>query len=330
MHGLGSMADFSVPATVLRIAGDELAYAVTQGDDPRSVSFSPSVAADFEGQSLEKLGFVAGTMVLLEIDGVTGLVRKVSKRPGQGGGDRNITGLGPGPRFPRSVPYPSRDQIELLPTNEVIESTKLTRAVPLETRKFGKVLDTRHLKPGDLLLTRDLKPEWTGRVIVSVQELGGYASQDARWSHAAMYLGDGAHVVEATFDSIVEGGNVRVTSLDEYAKGEAALRFRRPKHLESDIERWKLCVNAMMQLKKPYNFATAVQMWLRVAVRGGGFFDQDQDRGASEAVICSTLYADAYNKATRRSLGETSGACVPAWLSASDQFDDVTVGWLAL
>jgi hypothetical protein len=32
----------------------------------------------------------------------------------------------------------------------------------------------------------------------------------------------GDHVVEATFDSPMSGGSVRLTSLDEYCKGESA------------------------------------------------------------------------------------------------------------
>ncbi len=178
------------------------------------------------------------------------------------------------------------------------------------------------------MLTRDLNPEWTGKLISEVQTKGGYAEHDARWSHAAMYVGDGAHVVEATFDSPMSGGNVRLTSLDDYCQGQASLRFRRSRFITSDVEGWKLCVRAMSRLRLPYSFAKAIDMWFRVVIRKTGFYDEQEKYPVSKAVICSTLYADSYNETTRRSLGEVGGACVPAWLSVSDEFEDVKPQWL--
>jgi hypothetical protein len=315
-------------ATIVRLVGDNLAYAVTDGAAPRTVSFGPEITVAFVGETLPESGFVEGTRVSLGFDEETGAVAQATKRAETAFVERGGKAASQ-PVLPRvKQDQDVSDQLFLLPTDPAFESVKMRRAMPTATRKFGKVLDTRPLKAGDLLLSRDLQPEWTGRAIVSVQEEGGYRAADARWTHAAMYVGDHEHVVEATFESPLKGGSVRLTHLDDYCKGEAALRFRRPMHLLTDEERWKLCVRALSRLHKPYSFGTAIQMWLQVAVRGGGFFDENKRFGASEAVVCSTLYADAYNETTRRTLGEICGACVPAWLSVTDEFEDIKVNWL--
>ena len=145
-----------------------------------------------------------------------------------------------------------------------------------------------------------------------------------------MYVGDGANVVEATFDSVLGGGNVRLTSLDDYSQGSYSLRFRRSKYIADEREGWRICIRAMSRLGKPYDFVQAVLMWFSVVFKGRGFFSGEMQRPTSAAVICSMLYADSYNEATRRSLGEVSGICVPAWLSRSEEFSDIQAEWLEI
>jgi hypothetical protein len=326
----GMSSAINVFGTVSRLVGSDLAYAVTDEGNPRVVSFGSEIATVFAGETLDELGFAEGAKVALAIEDGSGTVLQATKLADVQAAGRG-TGRGSGTTpLPRDLPSPgTTGQIELIPDAPAFEKIKAPRAMPTETRRFGKVLDTRNLRPGDLLLSRDLTPEWTGRAISSVQQDGGYDELDARWTHAAMYVGDGDHVVEATFDSPLKGGSVRLTHLDDYSKGGSALRFRRPKYLATDEVRWKVCVRALSRLHKPYSFGTAIKMWLRVAVQGGGFFDDDHRFAASDAVVCSTLYADAYNEATRRTLGETCGVCVPAWLSVSEDFDDLEIRWLS-
>lgn len=324
------MASRETTGTVIRTVDSDLVYAVTDGADGRTLAFGPTSVAGFSGQSLAELGFHEGSAVTLAFDPQTGIVDRATSRPAPTDRRRSAgTSQQPSTSLPSPSIRASTEQNELLPDLDASGSISVSRALPPETRAFGKLLDTSKLKPGDLMLTRDLKPEWTGRAIISVQEKGGYAQLDSRWTHAAMYIGDGAHVVEATFESPLKGGSVKLTALDDYCKGEAAIRFRRPLALESDEDRWKLCIRALKRLHRPYGFAKAIELWFRVNISGSGFYDEDQTSLISNAVICSTLYADAYNEATRRSLGEIGGACVPAWLSGANEFEELNPRWLA-
>lgn len=202
------------------------------------------------------------------------------------------------------------------------------RAISPEVRTFGKVVDSSQLRPGDLMLSQDLEADAISTLIASVQADGGYAAADARWTHAAMYLGDDENVVEATFENLTSGGSVRMTSLDNYCHGNYALRFRRSKFIESAENGWRLCIRALSRIRQSYDFIQAARLWWDVRIRNNTFNVGNNRRSTAEAVICSTLYAEAYDEALRRRLGEIGGVCVPAWLSVSDEFDDVDVGWL--
>ena len=222
------------------------------------------------------------------------------------------------------------NQCELHPKRAPSEQTLVPRALPHVTRAFGKLVDTTPLAPGDLLLTRELSPDRISKLIAKVQSSGGYGEADARWTHAAMYLGDGMSVVEATFDSVREGGSVRISSLDGYCTGAHSIRVRRSRFVSSERQGWRICVRAMSRLGRPYNFMEALIMWFKVMFQGRGFYDADERQSTSAAVICSMLYADSYNEATRRCLGEINGVCVPAWLSVADEFEDIQAEWLKI
>jgi hypothetical protein len=220
---------------------------------------------------------------------------------------------------------------ELLPNEDVIGYRRISSALPLMTRKFGKVLNLNDLMPGDLLLTREITPDKISAQISEVQSKGGYSTSDSVWTHAAMYVGDDIHVVEATFDNITSGGNVRLTKLDTYCDGKYALRFRRSKFISNEREGWRICVCALKRLGDPYDIPFITEMWCKVVWGKNGFYNDYFKEGfTKKAVVCSTLYAEAYSEATRRILGEVNGICVPAWLSAADDFLDIEVGWMKI
>lgn len=86
----------------------------------------------------------------------------------------------------------------------------------------------------------------------------------------------------------------------------------------------------MSRLTKPYSFTMIAKTWFDVVIREQGFWTKEKQPSITHAVVCSTLCADSYNEALRRSLGEVNGTCVPAWLSASDEFDDVQCEWVSI
>ena len=83
------------------------------------------------------------------------------------------------------------EQSFLDPTN--IDSDNCRNWVPhtlhAEVRKFGFYPDVSLLKPGDLILVRNLDGNITHKVIEAVQMNLGYHERDYRWHHAAVYLG---------------------------------------------------------------------------------------------------------------------------------------------
>jgi hypothetical protein len=311
---------------ILRLVGESLAYVYVRGPSERVVSFEPAILPDYHGQSFEELGIHEEGDVEVEYDRTSETIFSV-KPLRRVSADREI----------REAPLPERelsgdaptDQIILHPNMDAIKKARAPRAMKREARAFGKLVDCSSLWPGDLLLSSDLNPDYLSEQIKRVQSEGGYAADDARWSHAAMYLGDNANVVEATFENLQ--GNVRITSLDEYSQGRYMLRFRRSKFVQSPQNGWHLCVRALARLKQGYSFSYAAKLWWDVVIRGIGFYEDKNRWSTSSAVICSTLYADAYNEAVRRRLGEKyGGVCVPASLSVSDEFFDVDVGWVQL
>lgn len=220
-------------------------------------------------------------------------------------------------------------QLELLPDHKPPDNVAPWRppgAIPLDLRKFGKFFHTTAWRAGDLILSREIAPDWIGKWIEKSQTTGGYAPADARWTHVAMYVGDGLTVCEATFS--FKGGSHGVvrTQLWDYC-GESAIRVRRPKSV-ADNDAPLLVVNAMEHLRKPYAFGELIKLALR-ALFGKGFWSTDFGPALyPPAFVCSTLYADAFARQTRCVLGErNNGYCTPAYLSQCLEFDDIQPEW---
>jgi hypothetical protein len=315
---------------IVRVVDDSIAYIYVRGQH-RTMSFIPAVIDNYRGESFVECGLSAGALVEFESQSGTDVVTRVRVQSQSSDTVREVM-RGGDSTLPNRISHASTGppQCELHPDRPAAGSAAVLRALPTATRTFGKLVDTSILAPGDLMLSRELQPDKISKLIAKVQEDGGYRVNDARWTHAAMYVGDGASLVEATFDSLVGGGDVRLTNLDQYCQGQNVIRFRRSRFIQDRQLGWRVCVRALSRLKKPYDFISAACMWFNVAIRRGGFYEDERQRQISKAVICSTLYADSYNEATRRVLGEVSGVCVPAWLSISDEFDDLQPEWLSI
>lgn len=193
--------------------------------------------------------------------------------------------------------------------------------IPKTLRAFGKFPNLDQWRPADLLLVASLTPDAAVRQIVSAQARGGYAPEDARWQHAAVYIGEG-YVVEATLHG------VHYAPIYPYLGGHC-LRLRRPLDL-SDDDRWRIAIQASVRSNERY----AMQSILRLfRLSFGGYWRRQRGFAVAHAksVICSQLYADAYSRVTGRLVTPpVAGIPTPAALSASTAFEDVDLTWAAI
>jgi hypothetical protein len=324
-------------AVVKRVDDDSLGYVNVEG---RSLSFTAETIENYRGQAFADLGIKEGATVgFVRNDQDT--ITAIFPPPEADGATLHAGGMVSRGLFesPQAEDVPAKfnqpassgTQAELHPKAEPGGATRPGRALPPKTREFGKLIDTTLLQAGDLLLTRDASGAgWISDSIANVQHRIGYSRNDAQWVHVAMYLGDGAYVVEATIDSLWDGGNVRITHLDDYCDGSNILRFRRSTFIQQEKQGFLVCLRALARLEKRYSVGRAIKAWWDVRVGGAVAYGPEQKNILSDGVVCSTLYADAFNQALRLSLGEDSGICVPAWFSATNDFVDVQTRWLGI
>jgi hypothetical protein len=213
-------------------------------------------------------------------------------------------------------------QVVLDPADQTTVGTwKAPAAIPPELRKFGRFPDITSWRAGDLLLVSAVEPPFFSRQIINAQQRGGYADEDARWHHAAIYVGK-TNVCEALTTGVTHG------PIYKYV-GSHLLRVRRDPLLTPD-EGWQLAMEAMTNLRTSYSFPMIASL-ARKARRG--FWKRPSKRSAlpDRAIICSKLFADAYSITTERIMGNSVAEEVtPAYLSATDKLIDVPTYWAQL
>lgn len=193
--------------------------------------------------------------------------------------------------------------------------------IPIRLRTWGYCPNFNDWLPGDLILVSAIKPGFIGKAIRSVQEKGGYAKDDARWEHAAVYIGSGA-LCEANRKGVSIG------SIFDYAD-QHLIRVRRNDTLTQD-QRWELAVNALKQQNYSYGFFSIVSIVWKA--RSGFWNGQGKPISfPKSAVICSELYADAHVKVCGQALGNLrSGEVTPASLSMDHALIDVQTQWVKI
>jgi hypothetical protein len=190
--------------------------------------------------------------------------------------------------------------------------------IPKALRDFGKFPNVDQWRPADLLLVASIAPDAAVRQIVSAQARGGYAPEDARWQHAAVYIGEG-YVVEATLHG------VRYAPIYPYL-GAHCLRLRRPLNL-SDDDRWKIAIQASVRSNERYAMQSILRL-LRLSFEGYWTRQRGFPITHAKSVICSQLYTDAYSRVTGRLVTPpVAGIPTPAALSSSNAFEDVDLTW---
>lgn len=193
--------------------------------------------------------------------------------------------------------------------------------LPRSVRTFGRFPSVDRWRPGDLLLFSAANPTVISRRVIEAQLRGGYAEEDARWHHAAVYVGD-ARICEA----LARG--VTADFVYKYV-GTHRIRVRRDPLLTPE-EGYDVAVRALVRSHWTYSFATLLRL-LRHSWRGFHAEPPVLPFASSRAVICSVLYADAYSAVTKRVLGNAAGAVpVPAFLSGTPSLEDVESHWLSI
>jgi hypothetical protein len=194
-------------------------------------------------------------------------------------------------------------------------------ALPPALRKFGHFPDLSSLWPGDLLLVSSLKPTAGSKLIVATQQIGGYAEEDARWHHAAVYVGAKIGICEANLDGVA------ATAIYPYVGGHL-LRARRDPHISRD-QGWEVAAHSLLRLHAKYSKGMILKL-AKKAFRGywQHVADSEEARGS---VICSKLYSDAYSAVTGKTLwNAVNQEVTPAFLSQTPLLSDIPLKWLKI
>jgi hypothetical protein len=197
----------------------------------------------------------------------------------------------------------------------------IAKSIPLldpKVRAFGFVPNTDRLLPGDLILYA--QTDAVAAAIERTQRSAGFAAEDSRWSHAAVYLDQG-YLVEA-----VPFGGVKQSVLHGVPDG--LMRFRRIEGL-SDIDRYRIALRALSRLGRSYSVGGIPKLGLRMLA---GLWQRVAAPDQKGIVICSQVYHDSVVEITRTYLQQcpVDAAVTPAHLSCSPSLTDIDVGWLRL
>lgn len=201
-------------------------------------------------------------------------------------------------------------------------TTEITIAVlPPPVREFGFVPNLQQLLPGDLILSRSRSPGILDRAIVASQKKG-FADADARWTHAAVFIG-GDELVEA-----LPTKGIVLHSIYSYVPSEV-MRVRRMPDI-SDSKRHKIANYATKNLGKRYSVFNAMKLGTDLFFRH--LWNKDALRSNRYIVICSQLYFDSILEIMKNRLDgcPTEFPTTPAHLSATSDLSDVAVDWLRI
>jgi hypothetical protein len=186
--------------------------------------------------------------------------------------------------------------------------------VPPKVREFGYVPDLRGCISGDLILSFSIERGLIDRQIVSAQQRMGFGSDDARWTHAAVFLYEDWIVEALPFRGVVTG------SLYNYFPDSVA-RIRRNPELSIE-ERCGLAVSAHRRLSLRYSLRAAIGAGLRAQIHKWGDAGGHAD---DSAIVCSQVFSDAHLEIT---LKWTDALVTPAALSATTDLVDIEIPWL--
>jgi hypothetical protein len=202
---------------------------------------------------------------------------------------------------------PSKTPTDSTPTNVAL--------LPRRVRDFGFVPALEKVRPGDLILYGGTGK--SGDWIKAAQARAGFSDEDARWTHAAIYLDEG-FLVEA-----VVSGVVQRSIYDDIPT--RLMRFRRIDSL-TDVERYRIALRALSRLGRSYAIAHIPSLGRRL---WQGLWNGNRVPDRKGIVICSQIFHDSAVEITRSRLDQcpVDAEVTPAHLSCSTSLVDVEVGW---
>jgi hypothetical protein len=165
------------------------------------------------------------------------------------------------------------------------------QALPHRVREFGRWPNTDSWRVGDVLLFSEVKPSSLGRKIRNLQESVGFAPEHARWTHAALYVGND-YMCEAT------PPRVRYCGIDDRI-GSHFIRVLRDPTLTGE-QAAQFAISTVAQVRKPYSYA--VILWL--AIRAAGFRRTSLYPRWVLGHTCSMLISLTYAYAGQRIIGD--------------------------
>jgi hypothetical protein len=219
------------------------------------------------------------------------------------------------------IPQPNEDQIVGSRTAQTYTSETL--------RKFGFLPDFKAWHPGDLILTGSSAPDWISEKIEEIQI--GYGAERAKWTHAAIYLGDELMLCEAQLDLLGGVCEVRVTPVEDYV-GTHSILVKRSRHASTASKGWAIATAAASKIGGRYDYGFVVRCASEWALKGESAFLEDKRGLASRnAFICSSLYSTAHCYVTDITIADQlNGLCLPAYLAATEHLKTVEFGWVKL
>jgi hypothetical protein len=226
------------------------------------------------------------------------------------------------PHRPHRITFGAESAVpqEVLSPSDVSATGTISIArLPASARAFGYIPDLKLCSPGDLILSRSVKPGLIDRQIAKTQARIGFADEHKCWTHAAVFLYED-FIVEATPEA-----GVATRSLYEDVP-DSVLRVRRCPGL-SETERYRiaLCAQRMLGLRYDAEIAFAAGILARFTNWKSYWFPLE-----GKTVVCSKVYYDAHVEITHRTFRDCplNDLVTPAHLSATPDLEDVRVPWL--
>lgn len=204
-------------------------------------------------------------------------------------------------------------------------------AIPEHVRANGKWLDFEKWHPGDVILVKSKNPDPISRVIEAVQTTG-YGADHAKWTHVAIYLGDGLMLCEAQIDPPQRIFSVMVSHIWDYFT-EHEILLRRSKWALDKEKGWAIATAAATRIGMAYDWQFIVKLAAERLVGGKDFLVTDQTRKISaDRYVCSSLYSTAHAWVTRVTITDlTNGLCIPAFLAADQEhMRTIEFDWLEI